>query len=239
MFLRLIPVFLLISLAGCVGVRPLGGPEGIKVVQASDLPPPPGIEPGQPVRPYRVGVNDELLVDVIGFEELQDRKFVVDSTGHISVPLAGSVMALDRTPREIEDELVDQLRRNHVRSPIVAVNMSINRSRRVTVDGQVKEPGLYPVSARLTLMQSVALAKGVEEFAKQEDVVVFRTVGNERMVALYNLAAIRRGAYPDPEVFADDVVVVGESRARRLFRDIIQSAPLLVSPLVAILNDNN
>jgi polysaccharide export outer membrane protein len=237
MFVRLISVFLILCLAGCAGTRPLGGGEGIRVVQASDLPPPAGIEPGLPLRPYRVGINDELLVDVIGFEELQNRKFVVDSTGHISVPLAGSVVAVDRTPKEIEEAIIAQMRGNFVRDPIVAVNISVGRSRRITVDGEVKEPGLYPVTGRLTLMQSVAQAKGVAEFAKQEDVVVFRTVGDDRMVALYNLAAIRRGAYPDPEVFADDVVVVGESRARRLFRDIIQSAPLLVSPLVAILDN--
>jgi polysaccharide export outer membrane protein len=106
----------------------------------------------------------------------------------------------------------------------------------ITVDGQVREPGLYPVLGRTTLMRAVATAKGTTEFARLQDVVVFRTVGDQQMVALYNLQAIRRGVYPDPEVFANDVVVVGDSPARRLFRDVLQAAPLLVTPLVALLN---
>ncbi|MBC7042118.1 polysaccharide export protein, partial [Salmonella enterica subsp. enterica serovar Enteritidis] len=82
---------------------------------------------------------------------------------------------------------------------------------------------LYPVNGRMTLMRAVATAKGTTEFAKLDDVVIFRTVNGQKMAALYNLKAIRQGAYDDPEVFANDVVVVGDSPARRLFKDILTS----------------
>ncbi|WP_196782026.1 hypothetical protein, partial [Salmonella enterica] len=75
----------------------------------------------------------------------------------------------------------------------------------------------------MTLMRAVATAKGTTEFAKLDDVVIFRTVNGQKMAALYNLKAIRQGAYDDPEVFANDVVVVGDSPARRLFKDILTS----------------
>ena len=101
------------------------------------------------------------------------------------------------------------------------------------------KPGLYPVVGRMTLMRAVATAKGTTEFARLDDVVVFRTVGDRQMAALYNLGAIRRGAYPDPELYASDVVVVGDSPGRRLFRDILQAAPLITAPIIAYLSNSN
>jgi polysaccharide export outer membrane protein len=55
------------------------------------------------------------------------------------------------------------------------------------------------------------------------------------MAGLYNLDAIRRGAYDDPPVYANDVIVVGDSPQRRLFRDFVSLSPLLAGPLIAIL----
>src|SRR3546814_7431285 len=95
---------------------------------------------------------------------------------------------------------------------------SSDLSQVVTVDGEVKEPGLYPVTNQMTLMRVIASAKGLSEFAKQEQVVILRTVDNQRMAGLYDIAAIRQGAYADPAVYANDVVIIGDSPQRRLFR---------------------
>jgi polysaccharide export outer membrane protein len=62
-----------------------------------------------------------------------------------------------------------------------------------------------------------------------------RTVNNKRMAGIYNLTAIRRGAYVDPPVYANDLVIVGDSPQRRLFRDLIQATPLLTAPLILLL----
>jgi polysaccharide export outer membrane protein len=234
------PILFLIaaSLAGCAhGPAPLGGSSAITVIDASVLPPPAGVDAADVTRPYRVGPMDELLVDVAGIDQLRERRIVVDGNGRISVPIAGEVIAGGRTPAEVEREVVYALRTNHVRNPVVSVNLSQARSQTVAVDGEVKEPGIYPVVGRMTLMQAVARARGTSEFAALEDVVVFRTVGDQRMVALFNLAAIRRGAYPDPEIFANDTVIVGDSSGRRLFRDVLQASPLFISPIIAILQN--
>ena len=64
--------------------------------------------------------------------------------------------------------------------------------------------------------------------------MILRTVDNQRMAGLYDLGAIRRGAYVDPPIYANDVVIVGDSPERRLFRDIVSLAPLVAAPLVAV-----
>ncbi len=66
--------------------------------------------------------------------------------------------------------------------------------------------------------------------------VILRTVQGRKMAGLYNIGAIRRGAYDDPSIYANDVIVVGDSPQRHLFRDFVSVAPLLAAPLVAIIN---
>jgi len=58
------------------------------------------------------------------------------------------------------------------------------------------------------------------------------------MAGLYNLGAIRRGVYPDPAIYANDVVVVGDSPSRRLFKNLISLAPILSAPLIVLLQNN-
>jgi polysaccharide export outer membrane protein len=60
-------------------------------------------------------------------------------------------------------------------------------------------------------------------------------VQNQRMAGLYNVAAIRRGTYDDPPVYANDVIIVGDSPQRRMFRDFVSVSPLLAGPLIALL----
>ncbi len=224
-------------LAGCASTPALRSGPHITLVEGNVLPPPDGAESGTTVRPYRIGPFDKLAVRVFGVPELS-QTVQVDGGGRISLPLAGSIDASGKSPDELAREIAARLGERYVRNPQVTVNLEETVSQVVTVDGQVREPGLYPVIGRMTLMRAIATAKGATEFARLQDVVVFRTVGQRDMIALYNLQAIRRGLYPDPEIFANDVVVVGDSPGRRLFQQFLQAAPLLVTPLVALLQRN-
>lgn len=218
--------------AGCAGPAKVGGAPNIEVIDAKEMPAPDRTDVVAMDRPYIVGPFDKLTIDVFGIEELSNRKVQVDTSGRISFPLIGVVSVGGKTPGEIETLLQERLASSYVRNPQVSVNLEQTVSQVVTVEGQVKKPGLFPVVGRLTLLRAVALAGGTDEFAKLNEVVVFRTVKGEQYAALYSLKAIRVGAYSDPEIYANDVVVVGESEARRTFKDILQVVPLLTTPLI-------
>lgn len=235
--LRIFPIFLLVLLGACASNPPLGGSPAISVVDGGELPPPQRADIVGADRPYLIGPFDRLTIDVFGIEELSEKEVQTDASGRISFPLVGVIEAAGKTPGEVEAELASRLRAAYVRDPQVTVNLKETISQVVTVDGQVTQPGHYPVVGRMTLMRAVATAKGTSEFAKLDDVVIFRTVEGQKFAALYNLGAIRRGAYEDPEVFANDIVVVGDSKARRLFRDFLQVVPLLTAPLVIALQN--
>jgi len=224
-----------VLLCSCAGTTPLGGYSALSVVQQGELPPPERTDLFARDRPYLIGPFDKLKIDVFGIEELNQKEVQTDASGRISFPLAGVIEAAGKTPNELAEELETRLAGRFIRNPQVTVNLEETVSQVITVDGEVREPGLYPVIGRMTLMRAVATAKGTAEFAKLDDVVIFRTVNGREMAALYNLKAIRRGAYQDPEVFANDVVVVGDSRARRIFKDFLQASPLLTAPLITLI----
>jgi polysaccharide export outer membrane protein len=173
-------------------------------------------------------------VSVYGVPELS-REMQVDAGGRIAMPLIGAVDAGGKTAAELALDIEEQLSGRYVRNPNVTVNIVSSVSQVVTIDGQVVEPGLYPVTNQMTLLRAVASARGLSEFADEDDVVVLRTVQGQRIAGLYNIEAIRRGLYDDPPIYANDLVVVGDSPQRRLFRDFISLAPLLAAPIVAVL----
>lgn len=201
---------------------------------AAALPAPVRTDLVAPDRPSLIGPLDTITVEVFGVPDLA-REMQVDASGRISMPLVGTVYAGGKTAEELARDIENALRGRYVRNPEVTVNLQTSVSQVVSIDGQVVEPGLYPVTNQMTLMRAVASARGLTEFARVNDVVILRTVEGRKMAGLYNIDAIRRGLYDDPAIYANDIVLVGDSPERRLFRDFVSLAPLLASPLVAIL----
>lgn len=228
-------------LASCA-YGPSGGRIGetgqVQVVNIDSLPEPSAGDALDRTRSNLVGPLDVLTVDIVGIEEMTDREIAVDNAGRISIPQAGSIVAAGNTPEELAALIEARLRENYMRDPQVSVNVKEANSQFVTVDGQVREPGNYPVLSDMKLTRAVASAKGLGEFAQQDDVVVLRTVNGQRYAGVYNLAAIRRGNYEDPQIYANDVVVVGDSVMLRRMKDLLTILPALTSPLIYLLDNN-
>jgi polysaccharide export outer membrane protein len=222
-------------IAGCSTTPPLRSSEYVRVSDTGVLPPPSAADLAAPGQPYVVMPFDRLQIEVYGVDELA-RTVQADAAGKISFPLVGEIQAGGQTPIQVAQEIERRLAGRYVRNPQVTVNVEDSQMRVVTVDGEVTTPGLYPIVGRMTLMQAIARAQGATEFARLNHVVLFRTVGGQRLAALYDLRSIRSGIYRDPEIYPQDVIVVGESRARRLFRDVIQGSTLLTTPIIALIN---
>ncbi|WP_239018061.1 polysaccharide biosynthesis/export family protein [Sphingomonas flavalba] len=222
-----------LALAGCAtGPALVGGP-AVQVLDTTELPAPKYVgTDGEKV--YLIGPLDKISVTVLGLEELSSKEIQVDAGGRVAIPLAGAIDAGGKTPSQVSALIEDKLR-TYVRNPQVAVNIVDYASNVITVDGQVREPGIYPVIGEMTLMRAVASAKGAGEFAKLREVVLFRKVEGQQYAALYDLDAIRRGVYDDPRVYPSDIVVVGDSPARRMFSEILKITPLITTPLVTLI----
>lgn len=222
-----------LALVGCASGDQLVGRPDLKIVPGTEFPAPTQRNANYDARPYVIAPSDKISVVVFESADLS-RTVITDPGGQISLPLVGTIVAAGKTPAELSALVTDRLRR-YIRDPHVEVNPdTINQS--VIVEGEVRQPGIFPVTTRMTLLGAVARAQGLTEAANTSYVVVFRHVGDKDMAALYDLRAIRQGIYPDPEVYANDTVSVGESRARRVFQLAFQTAALLTAPLVAVIN---
>lgn len=207
-----------VLLMGCASSPSVGvGSTAVQVSQS--LPAPNATSIAQDFSNYRIGPRDLVVVEVFGAPELK-REGEVDAAGNLSLPLVGSVVAGGKTPAEVSANIAAQLRGRYIKDPQVTVNITKAVSQTVTVDGAVRDPGVYPIAGRVTLQQAIASAKGAADLANLDNVVVFRRVNDKQMAALFSLKQIRAGRMTDPQIYGNDIVVVGENATRRFFKDL-------------------
>lgn len=175
---------------------------------------------------YRVGPQDLLDITVFGVPDLS-RTVRVNSNGQISLPLIGGVRAGGHTIPELEQVIADQLAKNYLQNPQVSVFVKEFTSQRITLEGSLKNPGIYPITGKTTLLQAVAIAGGLDPLADLKGVVVFRQIDGKKMAALFDLREIRAGRSLDPQVFGDDVIVVEQSGAKSAERRFLEAVPIL------------
>ncbi|HEX4709847.1 polysaccharide biosynthesis/export family protein [Phenylobacterium sp.] len=176
---------------------------------------------------YRIGPDDSLEVIVFQVPELS-RVVQVDATGEFSLPLVGRIKAAGHTADEVEALLKEKLAGRFLKDPVITVLVKQAVSQRVTVDGAVVKPGVYNLTGPTSLMQALALANGPDaRVANVRKVAIFRSVAGERKGEVFDLAKIRDGKATDPQVRADDIIVVESSGVRSFFSYFGSSLTLL------------
>lgn len=167
---------------------------------------------------YRIGANDTLDVSVFQIDEL-NRAVTVDSGGNILLPLIGQIRAGGRTPVELSGDIAEALKMTYMKDPQVLVSVKDSQSQRVTIDGAVNQPGVYPLTGPTTLLQAVSLARGPDpKLANVKKVGLFRTIDGVRRHAIYDLNQIRKGDVEDPQIYGNDIVVVETSGGKSFFQ---------------------
>jgi polysaccharide export outer membrane protein len=178
------------------------------------------------VSEYRIGPQDLIQVSIFQVDEL-NREVRVNSNGQVSLPLIGTVQAGGRTVQELEQDIAARLDASYLQSPQVTVFVKEFTSQRVTLEGAVKKPGIYPLSGKTTLLQAIAMAEGLTDLADPKGVVIFRTVDGKKMGAVFDMRAIRKGEIADPDIYGDDIVVIDQSGSKTALRRFIESVPVL------------
>lgn len=174
------------------------------------LPAPPGTNDGSEQLLFP---NDVLEINIFQAPTL-NRTVQVDSAGRVSMPLIGIIQATRKSVRQLEQELEQAYGKSYLQSPDITVFLKESAGSRVTIDGEVTKPGLYPVTANAMLLDAIAMAGGFRDIADQSKVYVFRNIGERQMVANYSVADIRSGKLANPRIYGGDVVMVFTSQSR-------------------------
>jgi polysaccharide export outer membrane protein len=188
-----------------------GAPDAPKVVAADDA--------------YKLAPLDTVTVTVFQVLDLS-KDYVVDQSGRLTMPLLGHVSAVGLTTAELEKTIAKGLDAKYLRNPNVTVALKSSVSRVFTVDGSVRQPGVYELNSSMSLVQAIAVAKGTDELANPHRVAIFRMISGRRSAAAFDLTSIRRGEAADPTIYAGDTIVVDGSGVKAAQRTFLQSLPL-------------
>jgi polysaccharide export outer membrane protein len=181
-----------------------------------------------------IGPLDKISVKVFKVPDLSQDNVLVDANGQITMPLIGDVTAAGKTSQQLADVIASELGAQYLQNPQVSVAIVDSASRKVTVEGEVKTPGVYAMKGRMTLMQTIAMAGGFSEDADFKKVAVIRTVDGVRKVAICNYNDIRLTRTPDPEISGDDVIVVDGSHGKMAWSAVLKTLPLFSLLAIAL-----
>ncbi len=214
---------LLAMVSACASSPTLNASRSVVGVR-TELPVPDQAGMSSDLTNYRIGPLDTIKVEVFGAPELT-REGEVDAAGNFALPLVGTVMAGGKSPAELGADIGNSLKGRYLKNPQVSVTIVRAKGQTFTVDGAVAQPGVYPIVGRMTLQEAIASAKGASEAANLGNVVIFRRVNNQKLAALFNLKEIRAGRLNDPDVYGNDIIIVGENATRRWFLDVARPFP--------------
>ncbi len=157
---------------------------------------------------YVIQPNDLLEIFVWKEPELT-RKVLVRPDGRISFPLVQDLQAAGISPAELKKQ-VEQKLSQFLNAPEVTIIIEAIQSYRIYVLGKVQKPGGINVEKAVTVLQALALAGGFQDYAKDSEMSIIRSIGNENVVFDFNYRDVIRNKRSDQNILlrSGDVVVV-------------------------------
>lgn len=173
---------------------------------------------------YRISPNDLMEFDVFGVPDMK-RDVRVNASGEVALPLIGQVPVAGLTAQAAARLIADRYKEKYLHDPQVSLFIKEFTTQRVAIEGAVLRPGVYPMTGQLTLLRALALSGGFAPYADINQIVVYRqgAGGGAREQFTYDLDKVRAGQEMDPNIRADDVIVVQRNARRTALRDSLFS----------------
>jgi polysaccharide export outer membrane protein len=164
--------------------------------------------PQQPASEYRISPEDVLQISVWK-NDMLSRTLPVRSDGMISLPLVNEVQAAGLTPMQLRDVLKNRLG-EYLPNPEVSVIVMEMKGYVVSVLGEVKTAGRYQFTNRITVLDVLARAGGITEFASPSDIFVLRPERNGMTRIPFNYTKVVGAPGENQNIFIQpgDIVVV-------------------------------
>jgi polysaccharide export outer membrane protein len=150
-----------------------------------------GAQETAPMKDYVIGAGDVLHISVWKDEALT-RQVVVLPDGKIGFPLIGQVTAAGKSVAELTKEIEQKLTRF---VPGVELSVVVQQvgSMTIYVIGKVNSPGRFAISSDVNVLQALAMAGGLNPFAKRGDIKIFRETGGGTKVFLFDYDTVADG----------------------------------------------
>ena len=150
---------------------------------------PPPVTPD--AQTYRVGPPDQLFISILP-DPVIERTAVVRPDGMISIDLIGDVQASGRTTEQIAEEIEQRVSR-FKRDAKTTVSVASSQSIAITVFGEVRDPGTFPLTSDTRVSEAIGLRGGTTIFGSKRKIRVVRTNGETTRAFTIDLASIQQG----------------------------------------------
>ncbi len=173
-------------------------------------PPEANVRPINPVLPdYRIGPGDILQITVWKEPDASVPLAVVRSDGKISVPLLKDITAAGMTPSELERYLTNRLGKLIHDADVTVVVKEIH-SEKIYLIGAVKREGPIPMQSSMTVLQAIAQAGGLSDYAKRSKIYVLRRSGSSQVILPFDYTSVIRGQRMEQNItlMPDDTIVI-------------------------------
>src|SRR5262245_10718505 len=179
-----------------------------KGVASSTAAPTAAVTGVTPPPDYIIGPSDQLSI-VFWREKELSADVLVRPDGKISLPLLNDVQAGGLTPEQLR-ERVTQAAQRFVEDPNATVVVREINSRQVFITGEVEKPGEYTLMGQTTVLQLIATAGGIKEYADKEKIVILRTENGRETAFKFNYQQVVRQQKPNQNIVLKpgDTVVV-------------------------------
>jgi len=159
---------------------------------------------------FTIGPEDVLGIFVWREAEVSG-DVAVRPDGMITLPLIRDVKAAGLAPNELADRIQEALR-EFITDPSVTVVVRQMNSRKVFITGEVAKPGAYPLASAMTVMQLIAIAGGITEFAEANGISVMRVEAGKTRTFKFEYKDVAKGKKPEQNIVLKpgDTVVVPE-----------------------------
>jgi polysaccharide biosynthesis/export protein len=134
---------------------------------------------------YVIGADDVLSILFWRDKDLSAQEVTVRPDGKVTLPLLNDVQAAGLTPDQLRG-VIRESARKFVEDPNPTVIVKEIKSRRVFITGQVEKPGPYPLNGVTTILQLIATAGGLRDFADSRNISLMRTEHGEPVMFAFN-----------------------------------------------------
>ena len=163
---------------------------------------------------HLIGPQDVLTLNIYaGGEQQQEVNLTVSDDNMVNVPFIGSIKAEKLTISELEERITKALKKDYFVAPQIHIHIKGYHSLRysVSVEGEVKKPGVYDYQRGITALKACIMAGGFDKFAAPNRARIIRTEDDKRVVIKLDLNDVKEGKIPDIELKPGDRIHIPEA----------------------------
>ncbi len=160
---------------------------------------------------YVIGAGDVLQISVWKEPDASVPSVVVRPDGKIALPLLKEIEVAGMTPAQAEKYITEKLS-PLIHDPDVTVVVATINSKKIYVMGAVKKEGPIPYTYRMTVLQAISEAGGLNEYAKRKKIYVLRAVKGTTTRLPFNYDDVIKGKKMEQnlQLVPGDTIVVSQ-----------------------------